>query len=89
MSGLQVHGGGHIGAWARQGGEMKRVIVDDRLPLKDDNTPAFATSKDKRELWVSILEKAYAKFYGSYEAIEGGFVHIGLMNFTGGSGKKI
>jgi len=25
-----------------------------------------------------ILEKAYAKFYGSYQNIEGGFVHKAL-----------
>jgi len=29
-------------------------------------------------MWPMILEKAYAKFYGSYQNIEGGFVHKAL-----------
>lgn len=27
-------------------------------------SPAFVSSKDHDELWMMILEKAYAKFYG-------------------------
>ena len=35
------------------------------------------------ELWPSLLEKAYAKYYGGYGEIEGGFVHLGLVDLTG------
>lgn len=42
------------------------VIVDDYLPLTKDNTTMFATPGADKSLWVTILEKAYAKYYGNY-----------------------
>jgi hypothetical protein len=35
-----------------------------------------------RELWPFLIEKAYAKFYGCYEAIERGKVHQGNIEFS-------
>lgn len=52
-------------------GNEQPVIVDDFLPVKKNGSCAFATSKDG-ELWVSILEKAWAKLHGSYARTEGG-----------------
>ena len=51
--------------------------------------PAFVSSREGNELWMMVLEKAYSKYHGSFDAIEGGFVHIGLVDFTGGSGEDI
>ena len=53
-------------------GKEDLVIVDDYFPLKGKRL-TFATSVDELELWPTILEKAYAKRYGSYSAIVGGF----------------
>ena len=49
----------------------EKITVDDHIPIKDDR-PLFAQPKG-RELWVAILEKAFAKFVGSYERLDGGF----------------
>lgn len=49
-------------------GKESIVVIDDFLPERDFN-PVFARSIDRDELWVSILEKAYAKKYGSYSII--------------------
>lgn len=53
-------------------GEWVPVVIDDWIPCESPGKPAFATSRKGNELWVSILEKAYAKMHGSYEALEGG-----------------
>ncbi|KAH6559054.1 hypothetical protein KP509_1Z029900 [Ceratopteris richardii] len=70
-------------------GEWVPVVVDDWIPCEAKGKPAFATSRKHNELWVSILEKAYAKVHGSYEALEGGFVHDALVDLTGGAGEEI
>lgn len=65
------------------------VVVDDWLPCESRGKPAFATSKKMNELWVSLLEKAYAKLHGSFEALEGGVVQDALVDLTGGAGEEI
>ena len=78
-----------------RGGKMVPVLVDDKVMcVKTHNRnrpyrPLFAKSRDENELWPLILEKAYARFHGSFEAINGGFVHVGLVDFTGGFGSAI
>lgn len=44
------------------------VIVDDWFPVNEDGTIAFAHSKNQ-EIWVSLLEKAWAKLHGSYARV--------------------
>ncbi|KAE9140769.1 hypothetical protein PF007_g531 [Phytophthora fragariae] len=64
------------------------VLIDDRLPVfgftdKKAGKPYFARCRNPNELWVSLLEKAYAKLHGSYEALIGGFVDCALNDLTG------
>ncbi|GKC62054.1 calpain-type cysteine protease DEK1, partial [Tanacetum coccineum] len=70
-------------------GEWVPVVIDDWVPCESPGKPAFATSKKGNELWVSLLEKAYAKLHGSYEALEGGLVQDALVDLTGGAGEEI
>ena len=43
----------------------------------------FGRTRSGRELWLPILEKAYAKLYGGYGAISGGNCSEALRDLTG------
>ena len=45
---------------------------------------AFVKTRSRTELWPVILEKAYAKKYGSFSTIEGGLVDVALAELTNG-----
>ncbi|KAF4546552.1 Calpain family cysteine protease [Lasiodiplodia theobromae] len=45
---------------------------------------AFAKCADPNETWLPLLEKAYAKIHGDYDAIAGGFPGEGVEDMTGG-----
>lgn len=55
--------------------------LDDSVPFVF-STPAFSRSVEG-ELWVILLEKAWAKLYGSYKQIEAGFPDEPLHDLTG------
>ena len=53
-------------------GEQREIVVDDYFPFDPEkNDWAFSKSIGK-EIWVLVLEKAWAKIFGSYQRIEAG-----------------
>jgi calpain-15 len=67
-------------------GVIKDHIVDDYFPVDRSGKAAFSGPKVERgtaELWVVILEKAYANRFGSYDDIQAGFTEDVLRDLTG------
>jgi len=64
-------------------GEWKEVLVDDLFPCSAKTRKPIFTSGNDHELWVLILEKVWAKIYGSYDAIEDGLTRECLHDLTG------
>ena len=62
-------------------GNHTNLVVDDLIPCVNGK-PVFSRNKGN-ELWVLLLEKAYAKISGSYAGLEGGVPYRSMNDLTG------
>jgi len=75
--------------------KWRYVLVDNRLPCSkiynDNQTPVllYGKCRSTNEFWVPLIEKAYAKLHGSYQALASGFIDDGLVDLTGLTSKKM
>ena len=66
------------------------VIIDDRIVVdKETRKPVFGTCLNLHELWVPLIEKAYAKMHGCYENLISGYIDEGIQELTGFQPEKI
>lgn len=64
-------------------GLWKSIILDDQVPCySSDGQPAFSRGNGN-EIWTMMLEKIWAKVYGGYGNIEGGWAREVLNELTG------
>lgn len=60
------------------------VVLDDFIVCKNAQ-PAFSKAAGC-EIWVLLLEKAWAKIHGSFHRIIGGMSHLTMRDLTGAPG---
>ena len=63
-------------------GEWVVVTIDDYIPCYYNAGPIFSRSNGD-ELWVMLLEKAYAKLHGNYYCLRFGQTQHGLIDLSG------
>ena len=67
-------------------GIWQDIVLDDKIPCdKKKGIPCFNRSKKSNELWVILLEKAWAKVHGGYLNISSGLTREALRDLTGAS----
>ena len=63
-------------------------MIDDRFCVKD-NEYVYGHNRSPTEIWVNLIEKAYAKLHQCYFALTSGDIAQGLADMTGKTPDKI
>eukprot|EP00921_Rhytidocystis_pertsovi_P002899 GHVQ01004863.1.p1 GENE.GHVQ01004863.1~~GHVQ01004863.1.p1 ORF type:complete len:1054 (+),score=108.54 GHVQ01004863.1:196-3357(+) len=64
-------------------GVPRKVLVDDFVPIRKDNKILSAHSSNRRELWVTLLEKSFVKLMGGSYFMQGSNPGADLYHLTG------
>ena len=64
-------------------GRWRTVTIDDYIPCLPFGTPFFAEIQGSNSIWLSIIEKAFAKIFGGYKYLDGGSAIEALRMLTG------
>lgn len=64
-------------------GTARKVIVDDKVPVRRDGKLLCAHSARPRELWVTLLEKSFVKLMGSSYDMQGSNPGTDIFHLTG------
>lgn len=57
-------------------GAFKEIVIDDFIPVGSYNTPLFARAPlGSGEIWVQLIEKSYAKLFGSFTSMTSNLLH--------------
>ena len=64
-------------------GRWRTVTVDDYIPCLPYGTPFFAEIQGSNSIWLSVIEKAFAKIFGGYKYLDGGSATEALRMLTG------
>lgn len=68
-------------------GIWEDVVMDDRFPCRRLSKDIAFNGSKSDELWVMLLEKAWAKLHGGYLNIAAGLTREALRDLTGASAK--
>lgn len=66
-------------------GNWIEIIIDDFIPCikeGDQYIPVFARANNN-DVWVMLIEKAFAKLYGGYQYLDSGYLYEGYNVLTG------
>lgn len=64
-------------------GVFEEILIDDKFPCNPYSKKPEFNSSIENELWVMILEKAWAKVFGGYVNINAGIIREALTALTG------
>jgi hypothetical protein len=82
--GMVYHECGAVVVRFFRNGKPYNIIIDDRLPVAN-NDFALSHCRRRHEMWLPLLEKAYARYFGCYEAIEAGLISQALSDLSNGA----
>ena len=88
FEGPSLHPSGAQAVWLYVGGVWRQQVIDDYYVVDEESGNFGFASGLNGKLYISLLEKAYAKAFGSYEAINGGMGEDAIRDLTGAPYEK-